>query len=364
MRYCTGCGTPLSGGRFCTNCGAPVAPPAVESPAAESPAAESPAEQTRPRMPAVTDDGTAIRPRVPDPPPPPRDHGSDGPPPPPSVPTPPGSGGARFPLYADEVHAAPGTTGPTPPPPPASEPGHRDRRRRGAWPWLVAAVVILLLAGGTYWFGLRDDSSDDGTTTADDQSTAETTQDGASDPATPDGDETQGDDPTAPTEPPTEPEDVTDGVDASGPRPVQPGQALDGSTVRYPASNMLDDDDTTAYRIPGNARGDEIVFRLPEKTEITEVGLVNGYAKRDTAGNRTVDWYAKNRKVMRVEWVFDDGTTVTQELRRTTDLQVVSVDAASTRTIRMRILSVSPPGPGPLGKNVTAISTVRFRGAG
>ena len=101
---------------------------------------------------------------------------------------------------------------------------------------------------------------------------------------------------------------------------------------------------------------------LPEEAVISEVGLINGYAKKDRGGTRTVDWYAMNRKILEVEWLFDDGTTVAQNLRTEPVLQTIVVDDVSTRTIRMRIVEVSAPGKPPLRKNVTAISDVLLRG--
>ena len=85
---------------------------------------------------------------------------------------------------------------------------------------------------------------------------------------------------------------------------------------------------------------------LPEEAEISEVGLVNGYAKQDTSGSRSVDWYALNRKILKVEWVFDDGTTISQDLRTEPVLQTIVVDKVRTSTISLRILEVSPPGAG------------------
>ena len=125
---------------------------------------------------------------------------------------------------------------------------------------------------------------------------------------------------------------------------------------------MLDEDLATAYRIPGDASGETVVFTLPEEAEISEVGLVNGYAKKDAGGSRTVDWYPLNRRILKVEWVFDDGTTVAQDLRSEPVLQTIAVDKVRTSTISLRILEVSPPGKGALSKNVTAISDVLLRG--
>ena len=169
--------------------------------------------------------------------------------------------------------------------------------------------------------------------------------------------------PTSPPAPAGNPTDLAVDSTATGPKPLAPGQDLGGNPVAYPPANMLDDDLATAYRIPGDASGETVVFTLPEEAEISEVGLVNGYAKKDSGGSRTVDWYPLNRKILKVEWVFDDGTTVAQDLRAEPVLQTIAVDKVRTSTISLRILEVSPPGAGALSKNVTAISDVLLRGA-
>ena len=76
-----------------------------------------------------------------------------------------------------------------------------------------------------------------------------------------------------------------------GPKPLAPGTDLDGNRVSYPPQNMLDDDLATAYRIQGDASGATITFTLPRESVISEVGMVNGYAKKDSTNGRTVDWY-------------------------------------------------------------------------
>ncbi|MET1058320.1 MAG: hypothetical protein ABWX84_01900 [Nocardioides sp.] len=335
MNFCTNCGAERVAGRFCTNCGAPSAEAATpagdtaERPAVgriTSPAEERPAERTTER-PAVRAAGiTPVEP-------PPAYTGQIG-------------DGSRYPLYADEVDSAAA--------PPTAPSTHRDDRARSLPLWLpVLAVLVVLAMVLGVWMLTRDDSTGD--------PAADEPTNGASQPSG--GEPSTVEDPTSPPPPDGNPTDLAAGSTATGPKPLAPGQDLGGNPVTYPPANMLDEDLATAYRIPGDASGETVVFTLPEEAEISEVGLVNGYAKKDGGGARTVDWYPLNRRILKVEWVFDDGTTVPQDLRSEPVLQTIAVDKVRTSTISLRILEVSPPGAGAMRKNVTAISDVLLRGA-
>ena len=336
MNFCTNCGAERVVGRFCTNCGAPTtseATPAgdtAERPAvgrAAPPAVERSAERTSER-PAVR---AAVQP-------PPAYTGQLG-------------DGSRYPLYADEVDSTAVTPAVAPPT------THRDDRARSLPIWLPAVAVLVVLAMVVgIWMLTR---GGDGGGAAADQPGSDTPSAGQPSESDSPADE----DPTSPAAPAGSPTDLAGGSSATGPKPLAPGQDLGGNPVSYPPANMLDEDLATAYRIPGDASGETVVFTLPEEAEISEVGLVNGYAKKDSSGSRAVDWYALNRKILKVEWVFDDGTTVAQDLRAEPVLQTIAVDKVRTSTISLRILEVSAPGAGAMSKNVTAISDVLLRGA-
>lgn len=236
----------------------------------------------------------------------------------------------RFPMYVDEVAAVtrPMAPPPVPPVPPPVEPTPH-RRRTGTWPaWLAVGVALVVVAVLGGWLVTRSTGDGDSTATP----TAEPTRD-------PSGSATQ-----APKE----------GVVV--PDTAPPNQDVDGNPVRYDGENMLDGDPTTAWRMPGDGTGDEITVTLPEETRLRSVGIVNGYAKTED-----VDWYHGNRRVLRVEWVFDDGSSVIQALDDTTELQEVDVDATST-TVVVRLLEVSPPGTGPTRRDFTAISELSLQG--
>ncbi|WP_053203223.1 discoidin domain-containing protein [Jiangella muralis] len=141
-----------------------------------------------------------------------------------------------------------------------------------------------------------------------------------------------------------------------------PGTAPDGvdstgATVGYSAAQLVDGDPSTAWRVEGDAEGDEIVLTLPDARTITAVGIVNGYAKVDEeSGDRR---YGQNRRVLAATWVFDDGTEATFELEETVEPQVFTLDApVETTTVRIRLDEVSGPG----GRDFTAISELSLTG--
>jgi hypothetical protein len=329
MNYCTSCGSQLGVGRFCTNCGAPIA-------GREATAAPPPVAQPTVRRPVVAPDAVY---------------------------------GSRYPLYADDAATSVRPALPVPPPPapvfapappPAptpTAPGGRRGPRRNNTPWVILLVLGILTAGITgFWLATRD-ASDNGSTADDERRTP-----GATGTATSEGTDStdSSDDESDSTGDPT---DVARSSRVDGPAPMPPGQDLEGDPVSFAASNMLDGNARTAYRVAGDATGSVIRFELLQEASITEVGLINGYAKSDTSGGRTVDWYARNRRVLQVEWRFDDGTTVVQDLAEQQTMQTEQIPEEVSQTVELRILEVSPPGRGALGKNVTAISDVLILGS-
>ena len=234
----------------------------------------------------------------------------------------------RYPLFADEVapvhevhEVEPVELAPDP----------TRRPPRVWWPWvavLVAlALVVVLLLVALGW-------------TADD------------------GRRPEGDDPAgAAAVPAGEPQEVAGDASVVVPATAPPNQDTEGNPTTYEAANLVDGRPATAWRMPGDGTGEQVTVTLPGETRLTRVGLINGYAK--SAGD--LDWYAGNRRVLAVEWAFDDGTTVEQELTETRDLQTVDVDVTTT-TVVLRLVAVSAPGSGPSSRDFTAISELSLAG--
>ena len=323
MDFCTQCGAELGVGRFCTNCGHPVTE------------ADAPAHSGR------TDTAERLRVRVP--------------PPVPSMPEP-----ARFPLYADDGSHAEDEAYLWYPegPPPAKQPRHRNAHR---WlPWVAGFVVLALIAGLGGW--LLFGAADEPLLAQDPQASVGPTEGGsASSP------ETESDrEPTRTRKPPPEPSgkatNLAQDTTVSAPAPAPPGEDTSGNPVTFVAANMLDGIAETTWRMPGDGTGESITFRFDSPTVLSEVGLINGYAKVGQDSGGLLDWYAGNRRINEVEWTFDDGTVVTQSLSKTASMQTIPLDDVATESARLRLLDVSAPGTGRASRNYTAISDVRLFG--
>ena len=161
---------------------------------------------------------------------------------------------------------------------------------------------------------------------------------------------------------PADTSDLAQTASASVPLTAPPGQDIRGNIVPYTADNMLDGVPSTTWRMPGDGTGQTLTFTLDAESVLTEVGLINGYAKIDRAGDGPeVNWYLRNRRVTEVEWGFDDGTTVKQALVQSDRMQTLPIQPEETTTVRLTLLSVSAPGARN-GRDYTAISDVTLVG--
>jgi hypothetical protein len=115
-----------------------------------------------------------------------------------------------------------------------------------------------------------------------------------------------------------------------------------GNPVSYSAGNVVDGDPQTAWRVPGDGRGETITLTLPGSAHLTQVGLIPGYAKVDSSNG--IDRFSQNRRVREVRWRFDDGTTVEQRFSDSPTLQRAAVDA-TTSSVTIEILSSRPGDP-------------------
>lgn len=159
------------------------------------------------------------------------------------------------------------------------------------------------------------------------------------------------------------PSNVAGSARIEAPEAAPPTTDLDGTVVGYAAAQLVDGRTETCWRVSGDGSGATITFTLRRPTTLTRVGLVNGYAKQVTNGGGLVDWYPQNRRITSVEWVFDDGSTVAQELGEVRRMQAARIAPVTTRTVQLRILAVTAPGTGPLARDYTAISEVLLVGA-
>jgi hypothetical protein len=168
--------------------------------------------------------------------------------------------------------------------------------------------------------------------------------------------------PQAPPPAKGKPVDLTREVDATAPKTALPSTDSSGNQVTYEAAQMLDGVPETCWRMPGDGTGSTLVFTLPRRAEITELGVINGYAKTAHDAQGPLDWYHGNRRILHVVWQFDDGTEISQNLADTTSMQTIEVDHVRTGSVKMTLDEVSPPGSGRAARNYTAISDVSLLG--
>lgn len=215
-----------------------------------------------------------------------------------------------------------------------------DRTTPGWVPWAIGASIVLVLVGALAVLAAFLGGDDP------DSSATET------DPASAGGE--------AP--PSAAVEDLTRTLSVTAPPAAPPSVDLDGQRVTYRPRHMLDGVPDTVWRTAGDATGATVTFSLPGASSVRRVGIINGNARQVSTGADVVDWYPQNRRITRVEWVFDDGTAVQQDLSEKTKLQRLTIEPVTTTSVQLRVLAVTAPGAGQLGRDFTAISDVLIAG--
>jgi hypothetical protein len=305
---CAHCGAALPGGRFCTNCGARVGtvPAGTEG------------------WPASTD--TAER---------------------------------RYDV-APSVATAPGGQPPAvppiaPAPPEPTRPAYsRPGPGIGLWVAVGAALLVMVLLGG--YLLLHGTGGGNATGTATPPIVPKTHH-------TPASPHTSAPSPSASSPAPAGAvSDVAGLAQASAPAHAPAAVDFAGRPVTFVAANTVDGVTDTCWRRTGDATGTVLTFRLDQPTRLTRVGLINGYAKIAYDRGRRYDWYLGNRRVLAVDWSFDDGSSVSQTLHTGRTIQQIPIRPVTTRVVRLRITAVSPPGKGRAARNDTAISEVSLIG--
>ncbi len=149
-------------------------------------------------------------------------------------------------------------------------------------------------------------------------------------------------------------------VGASATCQQQDGRDATGATVSYAPMLAIDADVSTAWRCPGDGVGQVLTIDLGGATQISELGIVPGYAKTDPADG--TDRYAENRRLTKVRWTFDGGVSLEQELDPAPDnrgvQRIKTPGPLSSAQVTMEVLS-SADAP----RNTMAVGTVEILGA-
>jgi hypothetical protein len=125
-----------------------------------------------------------------------------------------------------------------------------------------------------------------------------------------------------------------------------PSSDSEGRKVTYQAQNAYDGDPQSAWRTAGDGRGQRLVLTFDRPTNLTGIGIVNGYAKTDPGPAGTA-WYPENRRIIEVRFVFDDGSSIVQDLvdmrPHAVGFQGVPVRVTPS-TVTIEILKTTAPG--------------------
>jgi len=136
------------------------------------------------------------------------------------------------------------------------------------------------------------------------------------------------------------------------------GNEASGTTIVFAPSNVLDRNPGTAWRCPSQPAGQTLTVTLSGATHLTSVGMIGGYAKIDPTTQ--FDRFTQNHRARQVIWRFSDGTSVTQDLADSRDMQSIPVDV-TTEWVSVEIVSTYPPS-GPDPKNNIVVAEVQLIG--
>lgn len=191
----------------------------------------------------------------------------------------------------------------------------------------VAGLVAVLVLNN----GSNDDETASTTSTAPTASTASTATTATTSPTTTSG--------VVSTTTTAAPVTFTGSAQVLRPlRSLAPPEAADdvdgcGDPTSYGPEQMVDQDETTGWRMSGDGEGQRVKVNFAEPVRITRVGIVNGLAEPDDCTG-TADRYSAQRRFVSVRWVFDDGSDAIQRLDTDDpNLQTLDVDAISKRVV-------------------------------
>jgi len=127
-----------------------------------------------------------------------------------------------------------------------------------------------------------------------------------------------------------------------------------GAPITYSPQAVLDQIANTAWMVKGDGVGQTLTFFFEERSHVTTLGLIPGYAKLDPCSG--ADRFDDLRKIRRVRWSFDDGTSVEQIFDPpAASLTSIPVDVVTSQ-VQLTILETDAPGNDLL--NNTPISEV------
>jgi serine/threonine protein kinase len=155
--------------------------------------------------------------------------------------------------------------------------------------------------------------------------------------------------------PSTPPQLIREGVQATASHTAPPATDAAGHSVTYVPHNVIDGDIQTAWRVPGDGRGETVTLLFNDPVDIVRIGLIPGYAKFDpeTGENR----FEQDRIIKEVRYLIPGRAPTVRHFQPRPVPQFVRVNATASR-ITVEIVDTTEPG----GLDFTAISEIYVYG--
>jgi serine/threonine protein kinase len=204
----------------------------------------------------------------------------------------------------------------------AAPSGPPTARSRGRGTWLAVAAVattILLVVAGIVYLGSRDRG------------------------------------PAQESPPGTSPQLIREGVQVTATHTAPSSTDAAGNVVTYVPPNVIDGDVETAWRTPGDGKGESVTLIFDNPINVVRIGLIPGYAKTDPQTG--VDRFRQNRIIDSVEYRVPGLPTTTKVFGPLPVPQFTRLRVTTSR-ITVKILGTSASG----GLDYTAISEIYVYG--
>ena len=193
-------------------------------------------------------------------------------------------------------------------------------RKKATWTALAAVVTTFLVVAGLVYLGSRDR--------------------GHVDQVSPSG---------AP------PQLIREGVQVTATDTAPSSTDAAGNVVTYVPANVIDGDVETAWRTPGDGRGESVTLIFDNPVNVVRIGLIPGYAKTDPQTG--VDRFRQNRIIDSVAYQVPGLPDTTKVFRPLPVPQFTRLRVTTSR-ITVKILGTSASG----GLDYTAISEIYVYG--
>jgi serine/threonine protein kinase len=151
------------------------------------------------------------------------------------------------------------------------------------------------------------------------------------------------------------PQRIKDGVQVTATHTAPSSTDGSGNVVSYLPKNVIDGNVESAWRAPGNGRGERITLLFPGPVSIVRVGLIPGYAKFDpTTG---VNRFEQDHIITEVRYLIPGLPPTEQHFKPQPYPQYVRLSATASR-ITIEIVGTTRAAE----KNYTAISEIYVLG--